>query len=150
MDEKWRCNTSCNYTIIMGCCSYKGYFDLFAPKRVLTWSDTAAYALINYMYENGKTESSLTKNASISGANNYTNSFLEALGECFVTQQDDFISVHRATPFGGTDVTDVEGRLTVPHYINSDVDSSTPDVPDTFIQGGSVTSNQQGQEVQLS
>lgn len=128
---------------------YKGYFDLFAPKRELTWSDTAAYALINYMYENGKTESSLTKNASTSGASNFTNAFLEALGECFVTQQDDFISVHRATPFGGTDVTDVEGRLTVPHYINSDVDSSSPDKPDTFVQGASVTTNQQGQEVNI-
>lgn len=129
---------------------YKGYFDLFAPKRVLTWSDTAAYALINYMYENGKTASSLTNNASTSGASNYTNNFLESLAECFVTQQDDFISVHRSTPFGGTDVTDVEGRLTVPHYINSDVDSSTKDKPDTFVQGASVTTNQQGQEVHVS
>lgn len=129
---------------------YKGYFDLFAPKRVLTWSDTAAYALINYMYENGKTEYSLTYNASTSGSTNYTNAFLEALGECFVTQQDDFISVHRATPFGGADVTDVEGRLTVPHYINSDVDSDTFNNPDTFAQGGSNTTNQQGQEVNIS
>lgn len=128
---------------------YKGYFDLFAPKRVLTWSDTAAYALINYMYENGKTEYSLTKNASVSGAANFTNDFLEALGECFVTQQDDFISVHRSTPFGGTDVTDVQGRLTVPHYIDSNVDSSSFDKPDTFSQGGSATSNQQGQEVNI-
>lgn len=129
---------------------YKGYFDLFAPKRVLTWSDTAAYALINYMYENGKNESSLTKNASISNDNNFTNAFLEALGDCFVTQQDDFISVHRAAPFGGADVTDVEGRLTVPHYINSDVDSSTFGTPDTFAQGGSQTTNQQGQEVNIT
>lgn len=129
---------------------YKGYFDLFAPKRVLTWSDTAAYALINYMYENGKTASSLTNNASVSGVNNFTVAFLEALGECFVTQQDDFISVHRATPFGGVDVTDVENRLTVPHYINSDVDSSSPDKPDTFAQGASVTTNQQGQEVNIT
>lgn len=128
---------------------YKGYFDLFAPKRVLTWSDTAAYALINYMYENGKTESSLTKNASVSGASNYTGAFLEALGDCFVTQQDDFISVHRPTPFGGADVTDVEKRLTVPHYINSNVDSNTKDSADTFAQGGSATTNQQGQEVNI-
>lgn len=127
---------------------YKGYFDLFAPKRVLTWSDTSAYALINYMYENGKTKYSLTENASVS-ADNFTNPFLESLGECFVTQQDDFISVHRATPFGGTDVTDVEGRLTVPHYINSNVDSDTRDNPDTFAQGSSVTTNQQGQEVNV-
>lgn len=129
---------------------YKGYFDLFAPKRVLTWSDTAAYALINYMYENGKTVYSLTNNASTSGATNFTDAFLEALGECFVTQQDDFVSVHRATPFGGVDVTDVENRLTVPHYINSDVNSSSPDTPDTFVQGASVTSSQQGQEVNIS
>lgn len=128
---------------------YKGYFDLFAPKRVLTWSDTAAYALINYMYENGKTEYSLTSNASTSGSNNYTNAFLEALADCFVTQQDDFISVHRATPFGGADVTDVEGRLTVPHYIYSSVDSDTFNDPDTFAQGGSNTTNQQGQEVNI-
>lgn len=128
---------------------YKGYFDLFAPKRVLTWSDTAAYALINYMYENGKSQYSLTSNASTSSSTNYTNAFLEALGECFVTQQDDFVSVHRATPYGGADVTDVEGRLTVPHYINSNVDSSTFDNPDTFAQGGSVTTNQQGQEVNI-
>lgn len=128
---------------------YKGYFDLFAPKRFLTWSDTAAYALINYMYENGKTEYSLTKNASVSGATNFTNDFLEALGECFVTQQDDFISVHRSTPFGGTDVTDVEGRLTVPHYINTNVDSTLDDL-DTFSQGGSATTNQQGQEVNIN
>lgn len=129
---------------------YKGYFDLFAPKRVLTWSDTAAYALINYMYENGKTVSSLTSNASTSGATNYTSAFLEALGDCYVTQQDDFISVHRSTPFGGADVSDVEGRLTVPHYIGSDVDSSSPDAPDTFTQGASATTNQQGQEVNVS
>lgn len=128
---------------------YKGYFDLFAPKRVLTWSDTSAYALINYMYENGKDKYSLTENASTS-TGNFTNSFLEALGECFVTQQDDFISVHRATPFGGVDVTDVEHRLTVPHYINSNVDVDTRDSPDTFAQGASVTSNQQGQEVNVA
>lgn len=129
---------------------YKGYFDLFAPKRVLTWSDTAAYALINYMYENGKTEYSLTSNASTSGDTNYTNAFLESLGECFVTQQDDFISVHRATPFGGADVTDVENRLTVPHYIDSTVGSDTFIKPDTFAQGGSNTTSQQGQEVNIS
>ena len=74
---------------------------------------------------------------------------MEALGECFVTQQDDFISVHRPTPFGSTDVTDVEGELTVPHYIDSSVDSSTFDKPDTFAQGGSKTTNQQGQEVNI-
>lgn len=128
---------------------YKGYFDLFAPKRVLTWSDTAAYALINYMYEHGKTDYSLTRNASLSISDNYTNAFLEALGECFVTQQDDFISVHRSTPFGGTDVTDVEGRLTVPHYIETNVDGSNNPPLDTFSQGGSVTTNQQGQEVNV-
>lgn len=128
---------------------YKGYFDLFAPKRVLTWSDTAAYALINYMYEHGKDECSLTKNASTSGATNCTSAFLEALGECFVTQQDDFVSVHRPTPFGGTDVTDVTDRLTVPHYIDSNVDSSASGEADTFNQGGSVSSTQQGQEVNV-
>lgn len=128
---------------------YKGYFDLFAPKRVLTWSDTPAYALINYMYENGRTAHSLTSNASASGDTNYTNAFLEALGECFVTQQDDFISVHRSTPFGGADVTDVEGHLSVPHYIDSDVADSTPIGLDTFAQGGSHTTNQQGQEVNI-
>ena len=67
---------------------YKGYFDLFAPKRVLTWSDTAAYALINYMYEHGKTDYSLTANASTSSSQDYTSPFLEALGDCYVTQQD--------------------------------------------------------------
>ena len=59
-------------------------------------------------------------------------------------------SFSRSTPFGGSDVTDVEGRLTVPHYINSNVDSASPDEPDTFAQGGSATSDQKGQEVNIN
>lgn len=133
---------------------YKGYFDLFAPKRVLTWSDTNCYALINYMYENGKTDYSLTNNASLSGSSNYTVKFLEDLAQCFVTQTDDFVSVHRSTPYGDVNVSDVDGRLTVPHASSASVDGSAHS-QDTFHQGASSSSptgqdvGQVGQEVNI-
>lgn len=122
---------------------YKGYFDLFAPKRVLTWSDTACYALINYMYQYGKTHYSLTENASFSTSSgtdslvNYTNDFLEELAECYVTQQDDFISAHRSKPMADVNATDVDGRLTVPHYSSQNVDDVSSTAGDTFHQGAS-------------
>lgn len=133
---------------------YKGYFDLFAPKRVLTWSDTSCYALINYMYENGKTDYSLTNNASLSGSSNYTVRFLEELAQCYVTQSDDFVSVHRATPYGDVNVSDVDGRLTVPHASSASVNGSSASM-DTFHQGASSASatgqdtGQTGQEVNI-
>lgn len=133
---------------------YKGYFDLFAPKRVLTWSDTDCYALINYMYEYGKTVSSMTVNAS-SSSNNFVTPFLEELAECYVTQQDDFVSVHRATPYSDVNVTDVDGRLNVPHYAQAGVGDPAPSL-DSFHQGGSspndnsaLTNSNQGQEVSV-
>lgn len=134
---------------------YKGYFDLFVPKRNLTWSDTNAYALINYMYEHGSQHYSLTENASwTSDSNtNYTTSFLEDLGDCFVTQQDDFISAHRSTPYGDVNVTDADGRLNVPHYAEADVNNDGANAPDTFHQGGSGSTGNfdayQGQEVNV-
>lgn len=40
--------------------------------------------------------------------------------------------------------------MTVPHYINTNVDGSAIDDPDTFSQGASATSNQKGQEVNIN
>ena len=96
----------------------------------------------------------MTVNASAS-ANNFVNPFLEELAECFVTQQDDFISVPRATPYSDVSVTDADGRLTVPHYAESTVVNNDPSL-DSFHQGGSssndnpaLTNSNQGQEVSV-
>lgn len=80
---------------------YKAWFDHYAPKRDLTWSNTAAYRLINYIYENNQ----VSLNASFVG-NHYTYDFLKTLKECFYSAKPDYYSAQTSQPVSNGDVSD--------------------------------------------
>lgn len=80
---------------------YKAWFDHYAPKRDLTWSNTAAYRLINYIYENNQ----VSLNASFVG-NHYTFDFLVTLQNCFYSAKPDYYSAQTSQPVSNGDVSD--------------------------------------------
>lgn len=80
---------------------YKAWFDHYAPKRDLTWSNTAAYRLINYIYENNQ----VSLNASFVG-NHYTYEFLTSLQDCYYSAKPDYYSAQTSQPVSNGDVSD--------------------------------------------
>lgn len=80
---------------------YKAWFDHYAPKRDLTWSNTTAYRLINYIYENNQ----VSLNANFVG-NHYTYDFLTSLQDCFYSSKPDYYSAQTSQPVSNGDVSD--------------------------------------------
>lgn len=80
---------------------YKAWFDHYAPKRDLTWSNTAAYRLINYIYENNK----VSLNDSFAG-DHYTFEFLITLQNCFYSAKPDYYSAQTSQPVSNGNVSD--------------------------------------------
>lgn len=68
---------------------YKAWFDTFAPKRSMAWTDTPFYAFLKDVSDNYKPD--------ISSLKNVVNSILLPLSTCYYANNDDFVSVHRST-----------------------------------------------------
>lgn len=98
-------------------CFYKAYFDTYAPKRKLAWTDTFAFAFIKSIEDN------YTIDFTGRSANfeSFT-TFVSDLAECYYVSPDDFVSVHRSTP-----VTSEADRTTT--ILNSAGDHPVIDVP---------------------
>lgn len=74
-------------------CFYKAYFDTYAPKRKLSWTDTYPFALIKNIEDNYKVD------FTGKGPNfEALNSFLNILRDSYYVSPDDFVSVHRSQP----------------------------------------------------
>lgn len=68
---------------------YKAWYDTFAPKRSMSWTDTGVYQFIkitsdNYLPNVGNNE-------------DFFSVVLTALSDCYYVSNDDFVSVHRST-----------------------------------------------------
>lgn len=69
---------------------YKAWFDLFAPQRELTWKDTHAAGIQEWMEQHGLFSFiDLLRNNS-----SYLYLFIRDLAECYYTQSPDFVSAH--------------------------------------------------------
>lgn len=107
---------------------YKSWFDVYAPKRFKTWSNTYAYKLINYVYENNAFDiNEMCHTASIYQTIVY--SFMSELSECFVTTNDDYVSIHSRTPLNDASVGSASGTtdfgdMTVPSLNYADPSQS--------------------------
>ena len=80
---------------------YKAWFDHYAPKRDMTWSNTSAYRLINFIYENNK----VSLNDSYVG-NHLTYDFLTSLQDCYYSAKPDYYSAQTSQPVSNGDVSD--------------------------------------------
>lgn len=116
---------------------YKAWFDHYAPKRDLTWSNTPAYRLINYIYENNQ----VSLNDNYAG-NHFTYDFLTSLQDCYYSAKPDYYSAQTSQPVSNGDVSDnVLGQPSV------DPSSASPAL-DNLVQQtyqGSGISQTQGQ-----
>lgn len=75
---------------------YRCWFDLFATKRDLGWTATAAFYLLDLFREKGITNIVLDSTARPRFKN-----WLEDIANCFYTDDPDFISAHIPTPSVG-------------------------------------------------
>jgi hypothetical protein len=116
---------------------YKAWFDHYAPKRDYTWSNTAAYRLINYIYENNQ----VSLNANFVG-NHYTYEFLRTLKECFYSAKPDYYSAQTSQPVSNGDVSN--NALGQP---SADPSKDSPSLDNLVKQtySGSGTSESKGQ-----
>ena len=98
-------------------CFYKAYFDTYAPKREVSWTDTYCYGLIKFIEDNYKVIFTAT------GPNfeKFYN-FLNILRDCYYVSPDDFVSVHRRQPVNSDAVRTVD-------VIDSSSTSQLIDVP---------------------
>lgn len=69
---------------------YKMWFDLFAPQRNITWKETNAFQLMEYI-EQYNLSSSFTYDSRTAAL---TYLFLDDLTRCFYTQEPDWVSMH--------------------------------------------------------
>lgn len=108
---------------------FKSWFDVYAPKRFKTWSNTTAYKLINYVYENNAFDiNAMCQTQSI--YNTLIYDFMDELSECFVTTNDDFVSIHSRTPLNDASIGADGGAnnfadMTVPSLNYADPSPST-------------------------
>ncbi len=91
---------------------YKAWFDNYAPKRNITWSNTTAYELINVMYDNNITSLNL-----LFGSSSYSRvgfKFLKSLADCYYSESPDYYSAQTRMPLSNGDVSD--NTLAAPYY----------------------------------
>lgn len=68
---------------------YKAWFDIFAPKRTVAWTDTDVFKFLKYVSDSyfinlGNDEDNM-------------NVVFKSLSDCYYVSNDDFVSVHRST-----------------------------------------------------
>lgn len=99
---------------------YKAWFDIYAPKRTETWSNTTAFKIINDVYENNtfNLNDAIDKDTAIM-SKKWIVKFLTELSECFVTSHDDFVSIHSKNPVNDASVLDLGNDLSVPRSMNT-------------------------------
>lgn len=71
---------------------YKAYFDLFQPQREITWKDTDAFSVMEYLEQHGITLSDYIT-SDLETAEKFTN-FLVDLCNCYYTINPDYASAH--------------------------------------------------------
>lgn len=71
---------------------YKSYFDMFFPNRDLTWKDTNAYKLLEWIDQNGALPHSswLATDSLVA----LWTGFLDDLAQCYYTSDPDYVSAH--------------------------------------------------------
>lgn len=72
---------------------YKAYFELFAPKRFINWTDTYCCKYIHQIVDNGYNyESAMVLPTPLN--NNFTNFMYEELLNCYYTEDSNYVSAH--------------------------------------------------------
>lgn len=96
---------------------YKAWFDVYAPKRTLTWSNTTAFKIINDVYENNtfNLDEAIINDTEVMDKK-WIVMFLTELSECFVTAPDDFVSIHSKNPLNDASVFDLGKDMSVPAF----------------------------------
>jgi len=75
---------------------YKTWFDMFAVQRDITWKQTRAFSLMEYIEQTGRTLENICKSANtLSKASSDLLHFVfDVLPTCYYTQNPDYISAH--------------------------------------------------------
>ena len=75
---------------------YKTWFDMFAVQREITWKQTRAFSLMEYIEQTGRSLETIIKNASINqkSAGDLLHFVFDVLPTCYYTQNPDYISAH--------------------------------------------------------
>lgn len=73
---------------------YKAWFDLYAVKRTINWTNTACFGLIKHLDDNYVYDFS---EARFNVAADTLMAFFAELAQCWYTYPDDFVSVHRTS-----------------------------------------------------
>ena len=76
---------------------YKAYYDLYAPSRVSSWTQTDCYDLIQYINNNYVVDFCISKSLLTTSVIKFNN-VIKALAQTWYSQKDDFVSIHRSTP----------------------------------------------------
>lgn len=107
---------------------YKAYFETYAPKRQMSWTDTFTFALIKNIEDNYKVD------FTGKGPNfEAFYSFLTDLRDCYYASPDDFVSVHRPQPVNPAADKSLQVVDSASKYQTIGVPTSIPDSLDNTI-----------------
>lgn len=111
---------------------YKAWFDTYAPKRSVSWTDTDVFKFLMYVSDNYFTN--------LGNDEDYMDIVFKSLSDCYYVSNDDFVSVHRANisnvnepgfpyfdSYGDHNTTDDITNKTLP-FISSDISLIALDV----------------------
>ena len=75
---------------------YKTWFDMFAVQREITWKQTVAFSLMEYIEQTGRSLETIIKNSSTYSkpAGDLLHFIFQVLPTCYYTQNPDYISAH--------------------------------------------------------
>lgn len=106
-------------------CFYKAYFDTYAPKRKMAWTDSYCFGLIQSIEDNYRVN---FLPSSSTNANYLYTLLTKYVANCYYATSDDFVSVHRTDP-----VTRVADKH-IDNIVQSNADSQVLAVPTPVTQ----------------
>lgn len=126
---------------------YKTWFDMFAVQREITWKQTRAFSLMEYIEQTGRSLETIIKNSSTysKAAGDLLHFVFDVLPTCYYTQNPDYISAHIV----GTALSQVENTFNYLDEGNEEgqISSDINQQPFTLLSPSHDGINQQGLDI---
>ena len=125
---------------------YKTWFDMFAVQREITWKQTVAFSLMEYIEQTGRSFETIIKNSSTysKAAGDLLHFVFDVLPTCYYTQNPDYISAHIV----GTAITgEVYNQFDYLSGENGESVSAGPNMQPVLPVEGSEALSQQGLDI---
>lgn len=120
---------------------YKAYFDTYYPQRFISFPNTSAFALIQYLSKVSDPVYN-TQVRFVKPFNLCLSNFMSSLSECYYASEDDYISIHTSSPINQTESSNPSELVVIgndKHPLNTSFSESDYGGLPHYIQDANIT-----------